>query len=306
MALFEAINIDKKFGKHTALKDVSLSIPQGCIYGLLGPNGAGKTTLLRIMNQIMIPDKGKLLFKNNKLNLNDLKDIGYLPEERGLYKKMKVGEQTLYFAQLKGLSKAEAKKNIDFWFEKFNITNWWNRKVEELSKGMQQKIQFIITVLHNPQFLIFDEPFTGFDPVNTNILKEEILRLKNEGATIILSTHNMNSVEELCDNITLINHARSITEGNINKIKEQHKNNIYEIIYKETTEKAENIFPGKYKITRSELKNSTHITHIKLPENETFRDLMSGIPDNIHILSFREIIPSMNDIFLKLVEKTDA
>lgn len=302
MAIFEAINIEKKFGKHTALENISLSIPEGAIYGLLGPNGAGKTTMLRIMNQIMIPDKGQLLFKNRKLNLNDLKDIGYLPEERGLYKKMKVGEQTMYFAQLKGLSKSEAKKNIGFWFEKFNITNWWNRKTEELSKGMQQKIQFIITVLHNPQFLIFDEPFTGFDPVNTNILKKEILRLKKEGTTIILSTHNMNSVEELCDNITLINHAKSIAEGPIDKIKEQHKSNIYEIIYKDMPEKPENIFQGNYKIIHSELKNSTRVIHVKSPGEETFRMLLSGIPDNIHILSFREVIPSMNDIFLKLVE----
>ncbi len=303
MALFEAKNIDKNFGEHTALKNVSLSIPKGSIYGLLGPNGAGKTTMLRIMNQIMIPDKGELLLHGKKIKPDDCSQIGYLPEERGLYKKMKVGEQALYFAQLKGLPKKEAQKRTDYWFNKFNINSWRNRKVEELSKGMQQKIQFIITILHRPPFLIFDEPFTGFDPVNTNMLKEEIIRLKNEGATIILSTHNMNSVEELCDHITLISNARSIIEGPIDQIKEKYKSNIYEINYWGDPNEASKLIPENLQLIKKEKNNNGWHVQIKIPEKDAVKQLMNKFIDKTHVISFREVIPSMNDIFLKLVEE---
>jgi len=215
MELFKAQHIVKQFANHLALDQITVSVPEGSIYGLLGPNGAGKTTLIRIINQITAPDSGELFFKGNKLKSDDIYDIGYLPEERGLYKKMKVGEQSVYLARLKGLSRQDALKKLKVWFEKFEIEAWWDKKVEELSKGMQQKVQFIITVLHEPKLLIFDEPFTGFDPINVKILKKEILKLKDQGATIIFSTHDMRSVEELCSHITLINKARTLLEGSI-------------------------------------------------------------------------------------------
>ena len=231
MALFEAKNVTKQFGNHLALDNVSISVPEQCIYGLLGPNGAGKTTLIRIINQITGPDSGELFLNGKKLMPEDVMTIGYLPEERGLYKKMKVGEQALYFAQLKGLSKAEAMKRLKYWFKKLDIIDWWGKKVEELSKGMQQKVQFITTVLHEPKLIIFDEPFTGFDPVNTNTIKKEILFLRERGATIIFSTHNMESVEELCDNITLIDRAKTILEGSVNEIRNKWAANEYDLVF---------------------------------------------------------------------------
>ena len=230
MALFEARNVTKKYGDHLALDGVSISVPEQCIFGLLGPNGAGKTTLIRIINQITGPDSGELFLKGKKLTPGDVMSIGYLPEERGLYKKMKVGEQALYFAQLKGLSKDEAMKRLRYWFKKLDIVDWWGKKVEELSKGMQQKVQFVTTVLHEPRLIIFDEPFTGFDPVNANIIKNEILFLRERGATIIFSTHNMESVEELCDNITLINKSKTILEGNVYDIRKQWAANEFDIV----------------------------------------------------------------------------
>src|SRR5512133_1873059 len=230
MALFEARNVTKQYGSQLALDDVSISVPEKCIYGLLGPNGAGKTTLIRIINQITGPDKGELFLNGNKLKTSDVQFIGYLPEERGLYKKMKVGEQALYFAQLKGLTRPEAMRRLKYWFKKLEIVDWWGKKVEELSKGMQQKVQFITTVLHEPKLLIFDEPFTGFDPLNANLIKNELLFLRDRGATIIFSTHNMSSVEELCDNITLINKGKSILEGSVDEIRRQWAGNEYDLV----------------------------------------------------------------------------
>lgn len=219
----EVINVSKRFAEHVALNNLSLSVPEGCVYGLLGPNGAGKTTLIRILNQITGPDTGQVLIDGEPLRPKHVERIGYLPEERGLYKKMKVGEQAIYLAQLKGIGKAEATRRLKLWFDKFEIGDWWNKTVEELSKGMQQKVQFITTVIHEPDILIFDEPFSGFDPINANLLKESILELRDKGATILLSTHNMNSVEELCDRITLINKGEKILEGKVDEIKEGHR-----------------------------------------------------------------------------------
>src|SRR5512133_1785136 len=231
MALFEARNVSKQFVNHLALDNVSLSVPEKCIYGLLGPNGAGKTTLIRIINQITGPDTGELFLNGRKLTPSDVQTIGYLPEERGLYKKMKVGEQSLYLAQIKGLPKAEAMRRLKYWFKKLDIVDWWGKKVEELSKGMQQKVQFITTILHEPKLLIFDEPFTGFDPVNANLIKNEILYLRERGATIIFSTHNMASVEELCDNITLINKGKAILEGSVSEIRTKWAANEYDLVF---------------------------------------------------------------------------
>ncbi len=232
MELFEAKNIDKVFAATQALTNVSISVKEQSIFGLLGPNGAGKTTLIRIINQITAPDRGEVFLNGKKMNRADITKIGYLPEERGLYKKMKIGEQAIYLAQLKGLSKQEATRNLKEWFEKFEIMPWWNKKVEELSKGMQQKVQFITTVVHKPKLLIFDEPFSGFDPINTNMIKQEILKLRDNGATVIFSTHNMDSVEELCDNIALINKSVKIEDGVTDEIREKYKSNIYEIKYR--------------------------------------------------------------------------
>ena len=229
MNILSAKNIVKRYSSHTALDDVTLEIPNQSIFGLLGPNGAGKTSLIRIITQITGPDSGEIIFGGEKLSQKHIGQIGYLPEERGLYKKMEVGEQALYLAQLKGMSKAEAKKKLKLWFEKFEIDTWWNKKVEELSKGMQQKVQFIVTVLHEPKLLILDEPFSGFDPINANIIKNEILHLKKQGSTILFSTHNMGSVEELCDNIALINKSKKILDGSVKDIRKQFKSNIYEI-----------------------------------------------------------------------------
>jgi ABC-2 type transport system ATP-binding protein len=235
MPLFQAVDVSKQYATQLALDHVSISVPEKCIFGLLGPNGAGKTTLIRIINQITGPDTGELLLNGKRLTAADVQAIGYLPEERGLYKKMKVGEQALYLAQLKGLSKAEAMRRLRYWFKKLEIVDWWGKKVEELSKGMQQKVQFITTVLHEPKLLIFDEPFTGFDPVNANLVKNEILFLRERGATIIFSTHNMSSVEELCDNITLINKGRSILEGSVDEIRRKWAGNGYDLVYEGTT-----------------------------------------------------------------------
>ncbi|MCG8411185.1 MAG: ABC transporter ATP-binding protein [Bacteroidales bacterium] len=303
MNILETQNIEKKFANHTALDDVSISIPENSIYGLLGPNGAGKTTLIRIINRITAPDKGTILFKGRPLQPEDVHNIGYLPEERGLYKKMKVGEQALYLAQLKGLSKREALKRLKVWFEKFEIQAWWDKKIEELSKGMAQKVQFITTILHEPELLIFDEPFSGFDPINANMLKNEILELKKKGATIIFSTHNMGSVEEICDHITLINNSKNILEGQIDAIRKEYKSNIYEISFNGNTQKLASSLNSDYEILEDTKINGYNAVKVKLHKQTNDNKLLSLIIPVVEIISFNEVIPNMNDIFIKVVNE---
>ncbi len=299
MALFEAKNVTKQYGTTLALDNVSISVPGQCIFGLLGPNGAGKTTLIRIINQITGPDSGELFLDGRKLKPDDVLSIGYLPEERGLYKKMKVGEQALYFAQLKGLSKAEAIKRLRYWFKKLEITDWWGKKVEELSKGMQQKVQFVTTVLHEPKLIIFDEPFTGFDPVNTNIIKNEILLLRERGATIIFSTHNMESVEELCDNITLINKAKTILEGKVDDIRRQWAANEYEIMFE-----GDINLSGEKKISILSRQNENGRSRIRFKSMESIEtnDILDYAIRAGKVISFNPVLPSMNEIFIRVVE----
>lgn len=302
--LLVAENIYKNFGGFTALNNVSISIPKGSVFGLLGPNGAGKTTLLRIINQITMPDEGQVFLDGKPLQSSDIAHIGYLPEERGLYKSMKVGEQALYLARLKGLSKAEAKERLEYWFEKLQIEGWWNKKIQELSKGMAQKVQFIITVLHNPKLLIFDEPFSGFDPVNAGLIKNEILQLKEEGATILFSTHRMESVEELCDYMALIHKSNKLLDGKVSEIKRQYKSNTYEVgleAEKETEllqELNEKFILGKAKF--QSINDDLKLT-IQLQENETQNDLLTYLLTKARINHFVEVIPSVNDIFIKTV-----
>ena len=284
MNYLEIRNVSKTYGSKRVLNNISITVPRQSIYGLLGPNGAGKTTLIRILNQITMPDSGEILLDGKPLSPNDIANIGYLPEERGLYKKMKVGEQAIYLAQLKGLSAREAEKRLRQWFVKFEIQNWWDKKVEELSKGMQQKVQFIVTVIHEPKLLIFDEPFSGFDPINVNLLKREIIELRDKGATILFSTHNMASVEELCDNIMLINHGEKILEGKVYDIKQQYKNHSYDIVYKPFDDSGE-----------------TRVTVSSDSPNELIRDII----DKGELVSFNEILPSMNDIFINLVSSSN-
>ncbi len=299
MSLFEAKNITKQFGSTVALDNVSISVPEQCIFGLLGPNGAGKTTLIRIINQITGPDSGELFLDGKKLKPEDVMTIGYLPEERGLYKKMKVGEQALYFAQLKGLSRAEAMKRLKYWFKKLEIVDWWGKKVEELSKGMQQKVQFVTTVLHEPKLLIFDEPFTGFDPVNVNIIKNEILFLRERGATIIFSTHNMGSVEELCDNITLINKAKTIMEGSVDDIRRQWAANEYEVVMEGEAVIEGN---GQFKILEKQTENNKTSIRIKTTGSVDTNDIIKTAVKSGRVISFNPVLPSMNEIFIRVVE----
>jgi len=304
MNIFEAQNVVKQYSGTRALDDVSFEIKQGCVFGLLGPNGAGKTTFIRIMNQITAPDSGNLLYKGEPLKPRHIYDFGYLPEERGLYKKMKVGEQVLYLAQLRGLSRQESLKKLKYWFEKFEIQNWWDKKAEELSKGMQQKIQFIISVLHEPKLLIFDEPFSGFDPINVNILKQEILKMKENGATIILSTHNMASVEELCDEIVLINKSKTILYGTVNDIKKTYKNNTYSVVFSGFVNLIEASLRHQYQIVLHEEKNGLHYLQFKILDNSvTTNMLLNALLSVGNIISFNEILPTMNDVFIKAVEQ---
>jgi ABC-2 type transport system ATP-binding protein len=303
MNIFRAHNIQKHFGSTIALDDVSINVPEGSIYGLLGPNGAGKTTLIRIINQILAPDKGELFYRDRRIKTNDIFQIGYMPEERGLYKKMKVGEQALYLAQLKGVSKREALKKLKYWFEKFEIQTWWNKKIEELSKGMQQKIQFIITILHEPALIIFDEPFSGFDPINTSLLKKEVLNLRKKGATIIFSTHDMASVEELCDNITLINKAKTILEGKISDIRNAYKSDTFEIGYIGDPARLKNLASGDFEIIDQTAKENINYARIKVKRLVSDNELLSVLIPEVHITSFNELLPGMNDIFIKVVEK---
>jgi ABC-2 type transport system ATP-binding protein len=299
MALFEAKNISKQFGTQYALDNVSISVPEQCIFGLLGPNGAGKTTLIRIINQITGPDSGELFLNGKKLKPEDVLAIGYLPEERGLYKKMKVGEQALYFAQLKGLSKAEAMKRLKYWFKKLDIVDWWGKKVEELSKGMQQKVQFVTTVLHEPKLIIFDEPFTGFDPVNTNVIKNEILFLRERGATIIFSTHNMESVEELCDNITLIDKAKTILEGKVYDIRKQWAANEYDIVFEGDTSLSGN---GHFSILNKQTENDKSTIRLKTTGGIETNEILQIAVKSGKVISFNPSLPSMNEIFIRVVE----
>ena len=299
MALFEAKSITKQFGSLTALDEVSISVPEQCIYGLLGPNGAGKTTLIRIINQITGPDSGELFLNGKKLMPEDVYAIGYMPEERGLYKKMKVGEQAMYFAQLKGLTKTEAMRRLKYWFSKLDMVDWWGKKVEELSKGMQQKVQFITTVLHEPRLIIFDEPFTGFDPVNTNIIKNEILFLRERGATIIFSTHNMGSVEELCDNITLINKAKTILEGSVDDIRRQWAGHEYDLVFHGNVIIEEN---NLYKILSQQHENNKSEFRIRTKEEITSNEILKSIMNSGSLISFNPSLPSMNEIFIRVVE----
>ncbi len=302
MDLFVAEHIEKNFSNHRALDDVSVNISDNSIFGLLGPNGAGKTTLIRIINQIIAPDKGLLFFNGEPLQQKHVAQIGYLPEERGLYKKMKVGEQALYLAQLKGLTKNEAKKRLNFWFEKFDIGGWWNRNVEELSKGMQQKVQFIVTILHQPKLLIFDEPFSGFDPINVDLLKNEILELKKNGATIIFSTHNMSSVEELCDDILLINNSKAILSGKVKEIQKTFKKNLFEVV---CVGDSDFIFPSDFVRTLYVEDTDGEATmNIQLQNTASSNDLLVFLlQQNIQIKSFKEILPTMNEIFIESVKR---
>ena len=302
-SILETNEVCKHYSGHTALDRVSLNVPQGTVFGLLGPNGAGKTTLIRIINQITAPDSGTVLFDGHAIGPDDIYQIGYMPEERGLYKKMKVGEQAVYLAQLKGLSKADATQRLKVWFDKFEIGNWWNRKVEELSKGMQQKVQFITTVLHEPKLLIFDEPFSGFDPINANLLKEEILNLKDKGATVIFSTHNMASVEEICDHIALINKSRKILDGTVGEIRQQFKLNIFELgytgDYKAVTDTVE-----QFATIKDNAKGTVnHITG-ELKSGCNYNQLLqSVIAAGAQITQFNDVLPNMNDIFIKAVNQ---
>ena len=301
MGLLEIKNVSKKFANHLALNKVSFDVPDQSIFGLLGPNGAGKTTLIRIINMITACDEGEVFLNGEKLRQKHIEQIGYLPEERGLYKKMKVGEQALYLAQLKGMSKSEAMAKLKYWFEKFEIIGWWNRKVEELSKGMQQKIQFIVTVLHEPRLLIFDEPFSGFDPINANIIKDEIIRLRENGATIIFSTHNMASVEELCDHIALINKANKILEGKVKEIKNTFKTNAYRIELTGFSKGLKENLNHDYEVMEEYHDNEILHASIRILNNKSTNEMLSTLMQfgNIHAIS--EIIPNMNDIFIARV-----
>ena len=282
--IIQAVGVSKSFGPKVALDDVSLSIPEGGIFGLLGPNGAGKTTLIRIINKILIPNSGQILFKGRPITREDVAMIGYMPEERGLYRKMKVGEQAVYLARLKGMSSAQARVELKNWFERFGIQDWWNKKVEELSKGMAQKLQFITTVVHKPSLMILDEPFSGFDPVNAELVRGEILRLRDEGATMILSTHNMESVEELCDNIALINHSRLVVCAGVEELRRSYGNNNVELVYTDD--------------------EGSHTVVLPREENGT-STLKSFIDKGVQINSYKELMPRMNDIFIKLVTQED-
>tara|TARA_R110000850_G_scaffold277086_1_gene422312 strand:- start:37100 stop:38026 length:927 start_codon:yes stop_codon:yes gene_type:complete len=301
-----ADNVSKNYGNYTALNKISIEVPKGSIFGLLGPNGAGKTTFIRIINQITMPDSGTILLDGEPLKQHHIQHIGYLPEERGLYKSMKVGEQALYLAQLKGLSKSRAKERLKYWFDRLDIANWWDKKIEELSKGMAQKVQFIVTVLHEPKLLIFDEPFSGFDPVNANLIKDEILQLRDEGATVIFSTHRMESVEELCDHIALIHNANKILDGTLIDIKRTYKSNTFQVglaceneteVLKELSQKFD-VTPTFFKSLTDELK-----VNVKVNPESSPNELLGFLTTKGQVNHFVEVIPSVNDIFIQMVSK---
>jgi len=305
MSLLLAENINKNYSGHQALTDVSLSIEKGKVFGLLGPNGAGKTTFIRIINQITAPDSGRILFNGKPLKAEDIYRIGYLPEERGLYPKMKVGEQAIYLAQLKGLDKHTAIQRLKPWFEKYDLMAWWNKNLNELSKGMQQKVQFISTVLHEPELLIFDEPFSGFDPINTNLLKNEILSLRDKGATIIFSTHNMASVEEVCDDIALFNKSKKIIEGGVQDIRRSHRSNVYNISYVGELKDFLSNHKDQFEIiAQAESEWEKRLT-LKSKTQDKNNELLKMLMKEVEITAFEEHMPSMNEIFVSLVEKTN-
>ncbi|MCF6308062.1 MAG: ABC transporter ATP-binding protein [Flavobacteriaceae bacterium] len=298
-------NISKSFGDFKALNNVSIEVPKGSVFGLLGPNGAGKTTLIRIINQITMPDSGEIILDGRPLQPDDIQHIGYLPEERGLYKTMKVGEQVMYLAQLKGLSKTQAKERLKYWFNRLGIDGWWNKKIQELSKGMAQKIQFVVTVLHQPKLLIFDEPFSGFDPINANLIKDEILRLKDEGATVIFSTHRMESVEEMCDHIALINKSNKILDGKLIDIKRAYKSNTYKVgLMPNNTENIKAVLTDKFEVKSTSFKtiNNEQQYHIKIPENASVNELVNYLTTLGQLTHFEEVIPSVSDIFIETVQ----
>jgi ABC-2 type transport system ATP-binding protein len=305
--LLVANSVSKNFGKFTALNNVSIEVPKGSIFGLLGPNGAGKTTLIRVINQITMPDSGSVMLDGQPLQSHHIRDIGYLPEERGLYKSMKVGEQALYLAQLKGMSKSEAKKRLKYWFEKFEISDWWNKKIQELSKGMAQKIQFVVTVMHQPKLLIFDEPFSGFDPINANLIKDEILQLRDEGATVIFSTHRMESVEELCDHIALIHESNKILDGKLQDIKREFKTNTFEVGLVTSNEvNLTNLIKEKFDVSKADFKslNDDLKLNIKLNDNDTSNDLLRFLTSKAEVNHFNELVPSASDIFIQTVKNS--
>ncbi len=304
--LLKVQNVSKVYGNYTALNNVSIEIEKGSIFGLLGPNGAGKTTLIRIINQITMPDSGQVFLDGEPLKPHHIQYIGYLPEERGLYKTMKVGEQALYLAQLKGLSKEEAKRRLKHWFDRLQIGDWWDKKIQELSKGMAQKIQFVVTVLHQPKLLIFDEPFSGFDPINANLIKDEILKLREDGATVIFSTHRMESVEELCDHIALIHKSNKILDGNLIDIKRQYRSNIFEIglvasnhaAVSETLRDKFEIFPATFKSINDELQYK-----VKVPDSVSTNDFVSYLTSLGQLTHFVEVIPTASEIFIETIQK---
>ncbi len=302
-SILEIQNITKQYGDFTALNGVSLSVPEGAVYGLLGPNGAGKTSLIRIINQITMPDSGSVLINGEKLAQKHISQIGYMPEERGLYKSMKVGEQCLYLAQLKGMTKAEAKKQLDYWFEKFGITSWWNKKIQELSKGMAQKVQFIVTVLHKPKLLIFDEPFSGFDPVNANLIKDEIIQLSKEGSSIIFSTHRMESVEEMCDHIALIHKSNKLIEGKIDEVKRQFRTHKFKVgVISQDVESLMYQLTQKYKVANTSFKSLNKDLQLEIDLNgNTSNDLLQLLMQKGMLTHFEENVPTINDIFIQSV-----
>ena len=303
--ILEVKNVVKKYGDYVALNEVSLSIPKGSIYGLLGPNGAGKTSLIRIINQITMPDSGEIIFDGEKLSSKHIQYIGYLPEERGLYKSMKVGEQCLYLAQMKGLSKAEAKKQLEYWFERLGIQEWWNKKIQELSKGMAQKVQFVVCVLHKPKLLIFDEPFSGFDPVNANVIKEEILELKKQGATIIFSTHRMESVEELCDHIALLHKSNKLLEGSLDDVKRKFRTNSFEVgILSDNVEGLMYDITQKFTVGQTNFKSLNNELKLEIQlGNATPNELLNILTQRGQVTHFVEKIPSVTDIFIQTVSE---
>lgn len=304
MDILQIENVTKHYSGHTALSDVSLMVPEGSIYGLLGPNGAGKSTLIKVVNRITLPDAGRVLFQGKPITDEDIYRIGYLPEERGLYKKMKVGEQSIFFARLKGLSRREAIARLKSWFIRFGIEDWWNKKVEDLSKGMAQKVQFITTVLHEPKLLIFDEPFSGFDPINANLLKQEIMRLRDEGATVIFSTHNMASVEEICDHITLINKSRNILSGSTDEVRRRFGENLFEVVYSGDADTlSRELVPFAEVLEQSVVADSSlNQMRIRLRDGVSVRESIATANNIVELRSWSEVIPSMNDIFIRAVE----
>ena len=303
MDILHVKRVYKSYAGHQALHNISLHIKEKSIFGLLGPNGAGKTTLIRIINQITAPDSGEVFFQKEKLSPKHIAQIGYLPEERGLYKKMKVGEQALYLAQLKGMDKGEARYKLKGWFEKFEITQWWDKKIEELSKGMAQKVQFITTVLHEPKLLILDEPFSGFDPINANLIKKEILELRDKGSSIIFSTHNMESVEEICDDIALINRSKKILEGNVKEIREAYKSNVFEIVFVGNMIAFSTALWTSFELLESRSENGRMYVTVRANKPSDMNELIKTIVNDVQIISINEITPSMNDIFIQKVQE---